>query len=767
MAVITRSPLETLLDELTDDGRIVHIEHLPPRLERTAPLGAPLRSDVAARIPHPGLWSHQAQAIDLIREGQSVAIATATASGKSLCYQVPIAEAIADPLKPATALCILPTKALAHDQLRAFGKLDFPGIVAATYDGDTPRESRAWVRSNANVVLTNPEMLHAGLLPFHGRWDTFLRRLRYVVIDELHVLRGVFGTHMAHLLRRLRRLCAHYGSDPTFVFSSATIGQPGTLAAELCGKPVVEVTDDGSPQGPRLFALLDPPVIDPTSGARTSGNAETASMSSRLAGTGHRTIAFCQSRKGTELVAGHIRSMLPAELNDSVRSYRGGYLANERRQIEEELASGAVLVVVATTALELGVDIGGLDACVLNGYPGTIASMWQQAGRAGRAQQESVSVLVAGEDQLDRYLMDHPREVFERPPERAVINTANPYIAHPHLACAAYEMPLSHDDYEYWGDLLDEAIHALVGDDRLKVRHRRLRTGGTEPLAVWAQRGVPGRRMGLRSGSSVEYRIALHDGTLIGTVDEARAFSSVHPGAIYLHRGQAYRVADFDIDDHVAIVEPDQGDTYTQARSEKDISIVTAEATRAVGRSTLTLGNVEVISQVTGYQRKEVRSRKLLSNESLELPPQELVTRAVWYTVSPDLLDDAAIAPVRLPGTLHAIEHAAIGMLPLFTICDRWDVGGVSTALHADTMSPTIFIYDGYPGGAGIAELGFEAADRHLRATLELLRACTCRDGCPSCVQSPKCGNGNDPLDKAGAITLLAALLQTHDIQLD
>jgi len=759
MAVIARTSLEVLLDELADDGRIVHVESLGPRSERTGSLVEPLPAEVRRRIPFDTLWSHQADAIDLVRNGTSVVVATGTASGKSLCYQAPIAEAIADPIRPATALMLFPTKALAHDQLRALGDLGFPGVVPATYDGDTDRNNRSWVRNNANVVLSNAEMLHAGILPFHGKWDTFLRRLRFVVIDELHVLRGIFGTNMAHLLRRLRRVCAHYGADPTFVFTSATIGTPGRLAGELCGIPVTEVTEDGSPQGPRLFALLDPPVVDAFSGARTSGNAETASMVSRLVQGGHRTIAFCRSRKGTELVAGHVRDMLPDDLDDTVRSYRGGYLAQERREIETDLATGAVQAVVATTALELGVDIGGLDACVLNGFPGTIASMWQQAGRAGRERQESVAVLVSGEDQLDRYFMSHPGEVFSRSPEPAVINPANPFILHPHLACAAYELPLSHADHRYWGDALDDGVRELVREDKLKTRRRRLRGGGHEPIAVWAARGVPGRKLSIRSGSTAEYRICRDDGTLVGTVDEGRAFSLIHPGAVYLHRGQSFRVVDLDIDNHHAIVEPDGGDTYTQARTEIDISVLDVDEVRTVGRSELHLGEVEVRSQVVGYQRKDVRTRKILGNETLELPAQQLVTRSFWYTVTPELLADAQVADVAVPGTLHAVEHTAIGILPLFTICDRWDVGGVSTALHADTMLPTIFIYDGYQGGAGIAELGFEAADRHLQATLEVLDRCPCAEGCPSCVQSPKCGNGNEPLDKHGAIAMLRTLL--------
>ncbi len=762
MALATKPPLRDALNELTD-ARLVHVEHLPARRQHARRLAAPLCRSVADAIPHPQFWSHQAEAIDLLRAGTSVVIATGTASGKSLCYQVAIAEAIADPIVPATAMMLFPTKALAHDQLRSLGSFNFPGVTAATYDGDTARTDRTWVRANANVVLTNPEMLHAGMLPNHRRWDTFLRRLQYVVIDELHVLRGIFGTNMAHLLRRLRRICNHYGSDPTFVFTSATIGQPARLASELCGVTVAEISDDGSPQGPRLFAMVHPAVVNHATGARTSSNAETAAVVAGLVQQGHRTIAFCQGRKSTELVAAHIRNLLPDHLNDSVRAYRGGYLAEERREIEAELFSGAVRAVVATTALELGVDIGGLDACVLNGFPGTIASMWQQAGRAGREQQESLAVLVAGQDQLDQYFMSHPDEMFSRPAEPAVINPKNPFILNPHLGCAAYELPLSHADYRYWGQQLDEGVRSLVISAQLKTRPRRLRGGGHEPIAVWAAKGVPGRNIGIRSGAAGQYRICRADGSLVGTVDQARAFSIVHPGAIYLHRGQAFRVTDLDIATRTATVERDDGDTYTQPRTQTDIAILDTDSVRRVGRSELHLGSVEVSTQVVGYQRKATRTSKVLSRETLELPRQELVTRSFWYTVSDELQAEAEVSFEALAGTLHAIEHAAIGMLPLFTICDRWDVGGVSTTRHLDTTLASIFIYDGYQGGAGIAELGYEAADRHLAATLELLDKCGCEDGCPSCVQSPKCGNGNEPLDKRGAIRLLRTILVSQD----
>ena len=741
--------LAALVHSIAADGRLVHLERIPARPARVAGLSTPLPDAVAARLPDGGLWTHQAAAVELARAGQSLAVATGTASGKSLCYQVPIAEAVLDGAK-GTALAIYPTKALAQDQLRAFAALDVPGMVPAVYDGDTPDEQRKWVRRHANVVLTNPDMLHIGILPAHARWATFLMRLRYVVLDELHTLRGIFGTHVAQVLRRLRRLCAHYGSAPTFIFGSATIGKPGELASALCGLPVAEVTDDGSPRGERLFAVWQPPLLDADSGARESSNKETALVLASLVQEGYRAIAFTRSRKGAELVAASAKSRLPDKLASSVRPYRGGYLAAERREIERLLFGGELRGVAATNALELGIDVGSLDACILNGFPGTIASMWQQAGRAGRAQQRSLAVLVAGEDALDQWFCAHPSELFARSPEPAVVNPSNPFVLDPHVACAAFELPLTHDDDTWWGDDLEEAVARLVRADVLRLRNGR---------AVYARPERPAARVGLRTGTNEEYGIVSSDGNLIGTVDKSRAFSSVHPGAVYLHQGQHYRVEKLDLEDRTAWVEPIDPSEITQARTDTDIRILGEERAVTVGRSRLAVGPVEVTERVTGYQRKDLRTGEVLGEEPLNLPPSVLLTRAFWYTVDEGVLYDAGLAPAQVPGTLHAAEHAGIGMLPLFTICDRWDVGGVSTALQVDTMRPTIVIYDGYPGGAGIAELGFAAAERHLAATLEAIEACPCAAGCPSCVQSPKCGNLNEPLDKEGAVAFLRAVL--------
>lgn len=756
MAITAHDPADSLLRALgarLGEGGLVHLERLPARPARSGELARPLPDWLGERLIELGiddLWSHQAEAMSLVRDKRSAVVATGTASGKSLCYQVPIAEAVNDPIKPGTAIALFPTKALAQDQLKGFGHLSVPNLVAATYDGDTDSDMRTWVRRNANVVLTNPEMLHRGILPHHERWATFLMRLRYVVVDELHVLRGVFGTHTGHLLRRLRRVCEAYGSSPTFVFSSATIGEPGRLAADLCGLPVEEVTNDGSPRGERLVAFVDPTEIAGPKAAR-SANQVTAGLVADLVRSGHRTLAFCRSRAGTEVVAAEVVRRHP-DLAGRVRPYRGGYLAAERREIEAQLFSGQLGGVVATNALELGIDVGGLDACVLTGFPGTIASMWQQMGRAGREGQPSLSVLVAGEDQLDRYFLAHPEEVFTRSPEPAVVNLANPFVLDPHLACAAYETPLSHHDETWWGEHLHDGVHRLVLDDRLRLRSR-----GDRIRAYFSARGHPSSGMGLRSGSAQEVRIAFADGSLVGTVDRARACEMVHPGAIYLHQGRPHRVVSLDLVDGAAIVEPDDGREYTLARTDVDLKILSVDRVQGLGRLEMGIGAVEVTSRVTGYQRREVLTGKILGHEELDLPPSHLITRGYWWVIPPEVLRSARLGEGDVPGALHAAEHAAIGILPLFTICDRWDVGGVSTPWLGDLDGPAIVIYDGHPGGAGIAEMGYAFADRQLQATLDVLDRCRCRDGCPSCVQSPKCGSWNEPLDKKAAARLLRA----------
>jgi DEAD/DEAH box helicase domain-containing protein len=755
-----RGTLDALAAEPELAGRLVYSEVLAAREAQFGELTKPLHPDVTARLESRGidrLFTHQAAAIDRLRAGTSVVVATGTASGKSLCYQLPIVDSVVTG-ELDTALLIYPTKALAQDQLRALRSWLVPGLRAVTYDGDTATDDRAWARKNANVVLTNPEMLHMGILPSHKRWATFLMRLRYVVVDELHTLRGIFGSQVAHVLRRLQRLCEHYEATPTFCFASATIGNPGELATALCGHPVQAITDDGSPRAERVLGCWQRPLLDEHSGARGSANVETANLLARFVRSGHQTLAFTRSRRSAELVAQRARYRLEdaeSGLGSRVAAYRAGYLAEERREIERDLSSGRLLGIAATNALELGIDVGGLDAVILNGFPGTLASMWQQAGRAGRTGRRSAAVLVAGDDQLDQWYAAHPRELTHRQPERAVVNPQNPFVLRAQVACAAHELPLAPEDDRWFGDGLDDAVRDLVLADALRPRGGRM---------YWCGERPPAPEVGLRTGSSIEYRLVdRDDARTIGTVDDARVFSVAHAGAVYLHQGRQYRVDELDIRDHVAFLsEYEDADEYTQPRTETDIAIVTEDRQAVLGETVVHLGAVEVTNQVIAYQRKQISNNTVIEVCELDLPERSLVTRACWYTVGIDAVETAGIEPAQLIGTVHAAEHGLIGMLPLFTICDRWDVGGVSMALHPQTGEPTIFVYDGYPGGAGIAELAFDAAPRHAQATLDLLAACPCDDGCPSCVQSPKCGNWNEYLDKGGAITLLRLMALPH-----
>lgn len=753
-----RALLVEVLERLADAGQLVRVDRLAARAARNCPPSRPLPETLAERLPPGGLWSHQACALDQVRAGRSTVLATGTSSGKSLCFQLAVAE-IAQSRPPGTALLLYPTKALAQDQLRSFAALALPGVVCAAYDGDTEPDDRAWARRNANVILTNPDMLHLGILPNHEQWSGFLSRLRYVVVDELHTLRGIFGSHVAHVLRRLRRLCARYGSSPTFVGASATLGQPGRLASALAGVDVAEVADDGSPIGERLLAVWNPPLLDPARGLRASAHTESARILAGLVGAGFRCIAFTRSRRATETVAETARRLLSPDLAAAVQPYRGGYLAAQRREVEAHLAAGRLRGVVATTALELGVDIAGLDACVMDGFPGTMSSFRQRSGRVGRSGRTSLTVLVAGADALDQWVVTHPEELQSRPPEPAVVNPANPFVVDPHLDCAAYELPLSVEDERWWGPpgledgAFDDAVRRLVVNDRLAVREER---------AVHVGLAQPAGRVSLRTGSGREYRIIDRQAGLIGTTEEARAFSTVHPGAIYLHQGQHYRVERLDVDDRVAWVAETEAEEATEARSETEIAVLGCDRERPVGRGRLVLGPVQVRERVTGYRRRDLRSGTT-ENVALDLPASVLRTRAFWYQIDECLLEEAGLSreegPLDPAGSLHAAEHAGIGILPLFTICDRWDVGGVSTLWLAGAGGPAIVIYDGYPGGAGIAELGFEAGVRHLRATLDAIAACPCESGCPSCVQSPKCGNLNEPLDKEGARSLLEVIL--------
>ncbi|OMI38528.1 putative ATP-dependent RNA helicase [Streptomyces sparsogenes DSM 40356] len=693
-------------------------------------------------------------------------VATGTASGKSLAYLAPVLSALLDGSEEpsgrgTTALYLSPTKALAADQRRAVADLAAPlgtGIRAAVYDGDTPVEEREWVRQYANYVLTNPDMLHRGILPGHPRWSSFLRALRYVVIDECHTYRGVFGSHVAQVLRRLRRVCARYGSSPVFLLASATAADPAVAASRLTGLPVVEITEDSSPRGEVVFALWEPPLTElhGEQGApvRRTATAESADLLTDLAVQGVRTVAFVRSRRGAELIALIAQERL-AEVDRSlagrVAAYRGGYLPEERRALERALHSGDLLGLAATTALELGMDVAGLDAVVLAGYPGTRASVWQQAGRAGRAGQGALAILVARDDPLDTYLVHHPEALFQQPVESTVLDPDNPYVLAPHLCAAAAELPLTEADLELFGPATDELMPQL--EQRRLLRRRA--TGWH-----WTRRERAADLTDIRGeGGRPVQVVEAATGRLLGTVDASAAHATVHEGAVHLHQGRSYLVKQLDLEDSVALVEEASPPYSTTARDTTAISILETTTEVPWGDARLCFGSVEVTNQVVSFLRRKLISGEVLGESRLDLPPRTLRTRAVWWTVTDDQLEDARVPPEALGGALHAAEHASIGMLPLFATCDRWDIGGVSVPLHPDTLLPTVFVYDGHPGGAGFAERAFHTAARWLTATREAIAACECESGCPSCIQSPKCGNGNDPLDKKAAIRLLATLL--------
>lgn len=754
----------------TPESRITHTEHLPPRAARHAVWPDRIRPEVIAAVQKAGIpdpWAHQAAVAEHALDGQSVIVATGTASGKSLAYLVPVLSSLLDGAEApngrgATALYLSPTKALAADQLRAVKELSAPlgnAVRPAVYDGDTPVEEREWIRQYANLVLTNPDMLHRGILPSHPRWSSFLRALRYVVIDESHTYRGVFGSHVAQVIRRLRRLCARYGADPVFLLASATAAEPAVAAGRLTGLPVSAVDDDASPRGELVFALWEPPLTEHhgENGApvRRTATAETAGLLTDLAVQSVRTVAFVGSRRGAELISVITQERL-AEVDRSlarrVAAYRGGYLPEERRALERALHSGDLLGLAATTALELGVDVSGLDAVLICGYPGTRASLWQQAGRAGRSGQGALAVMVARDDPLDTYLVHHPEAIFDQPVESTVLDPDNPYVLAPHLCAAAAELPLTEEDLALFGPATRELLPQLEAAKLL-----RRRAHGWH----WTRRESAADLADIRGGGGRPVQIVeVGTGRLLGTVDANAAHGSVHTGAVHLHQGRTYLVRDLDLEDSVALVEQATPSYSTTARDTTAISVLETDAEIPWGDGRLCYGSVEVTNQVVSFLRRRLITGEVLGETKLDLPPRTLRTRAVWWTVTDDQLDAARINPEQLGGALHAAEHASIGMLPLFATCDRRDIGGVSIPLHPDTLLPTVFVYDGHPGGAGFAERGFHTARQWLAATREAIDACECEAGCPSCIQSPKCGNGNEPLHKRAALRLLTVLLQ-------
>lgn len=750
-----------------DEQPLRHVADLDSRTAATRPWPAWVDADVVRTLAGRGVrepWSHQVQAAELAHAGRHVVLSTGTASGKSLAYQLPILTALqCDPR--ARALYLSPTKALGHDQLRTAQALcsalsTITDSAPSAYDGDSSTEARQFVRERSRWIFSNPDMIHLSLLRNHTRWAVFLRNLKYIVVDECHYYRGIFGSNVALVLRRLMRLCDRYGAAPTVVFASATAAAPAQTAGELLGQSVTAVTEDGSPQGGRTVALWEPALLADLIGengapVRRSAGAEAARVMADLMTEGARTLTFVRSRRGAELTALGARARLAdiaPDLAPLVASYRAGYLAEDRRALEHALAEGQLRGLATTNALELGVDIAGLDAVVLAGFPGTVASFWQQAGRAGRRGQNALVVLIARDDPLDTYLVHNPAALLDKPIERVVIDPTNPYVLGPQLLCAATEMPLQAAEVRLWE--AEAVAESLVDDGLLRKRGGSyFPAPGVDPHPAVDIRGSIGGQIAI---------LETDTGRILGSTGAGQAPATVHPGAVYLHQGETYVVDSLDLEEGLAFVHADDPGYSTSAREVTDIAVTGSGELRRHGPVTIGLVPVSVSNTVVGYLRRGIDG-EIIDFVELDMPTQSLQTKAVMCTITPEALQDRGVDPLSIPGSLHAAEHAAIGLLPLVASCDRGDVGGVSTAIGPGPGDlaglPTIFVYDGYPGGAGFADRGFQQISTWWTATAAAIEACECRHGCPSCVQSPKCGNGNDPLDKTGAVHILRLVL--------
>jgi DEAD/DEAH box helicase domain-containing protein len=758
VATAAAEPWRALLDEGREDERLVRQAFEGARSPVLAPLPSDLHPTLLKGLQAAGvseLYRHQAIAWETFPEAPFV-VTTGTASGKSMCFNLPTLDVLCTDAK-ARALYLYPTKALAQDQARAIASFRLGrNVRPAIYDGDTKREERTAIRKRSNLILTNPDMLHMGILPNHAAWGDFFSNLAVVVVDEAHVYRGVFGSHVGNVLRRLRRVCEAYGVAPRFLMASATIANPVELAEGLTGlEDVAHIDEDGSPGAARQIAMWNPPLTDEALQTRRSALGEAADMVRDLVVGGARTICFVKSRKGVELVAKLVADQLadahPA-LRDRVAPYRAGYTPQQRRELEARLVSGDLLAVITTDALELGIDIGALDAAVVVTFPGTVASLKQMWGRAGR-RGRGFAVYIAGEDALDQFFCRHPDEFLERPVEAAIVNYENEQIHDPHLLCAAHEFPIVPErDAETLGPRV--RLHC----EHLEAQGHFVQRSGQFQLR--RPEDYPAARVSLRSGSPDAFAVVdVSSGELLGSVDSARAFTTVHDGAIYLHMGRSYTVRELDVHGRRALVEPFNGDYYTQPKKETDTYIERLLDRRTTMGVTLSFGMVSVSETVVAYQRKRLPDHEPIDLNTLDLPETTFTTQALWYEPDASLLADDEFPLEILLGTLHAVEHSQIAVLPLLAMCDRWDIGGLSTNIHPQTGGPTIFIYDGHPGGVGITQQGFIGFERLVADAYRLISECKCQSGCPSCVQSPKCGNLNDPLAKDGAGEMLRRML--------
>jgi DEAD/DEAH box helicase domain-containing protein len=762
-------PWSALLDAGREDGRLVCEANEGPGRAQLVEPPRELHPDVLAALAQMGierLYSHQAQAVRDAWSGPAI-VTTGTASGKSMCFNLPTLDMLcADAF--ARALYLYPTKALAQDQARALNAFGLTRQVRpAIYDGDTPREARADIRRKANVVLTNPDMLHVGILPNHEAWAEFFTHLRVVVIDEAHVYRGVFGSHVANVLRRLRRIAAAYGSELRILMTSATIANPVELAERLTGLEGVSLIDrDGSPAPQRRMAVWNPPLTDETLGTRRSALGEAAELLARLVRDGARTICFMKSRKGVEVLSRLVKQELcdsDPELAEQVAPYRAGYTAQQRRELEQRLMRGELRAVITTDALELGIDIGELDAAVVVTFPGTVASLRQMWGRAGR-RGRGLAMYVAGEDALDQFFCRHPQDFLDRPVEAAILDHESALIYRAHLLCAAHEGPLSSADAEFLGPRWQAHAEQLESAGELRRRGVLL----SDSYVLGRPSGYPAAEVSLRSASPESFAIVdVSSGELLGTTEAARAHSTVHQGAIYMHLGRSYEVRELDLAQRRALVAPFEGDWYTQPKRETDTEIVRLLDRRETLGVTLSFGEVSVSDTVLAYQRRRLADHAPVDIVALELPAMSFATQALWFELPQEGIQAGEVArtlPLEaLLGALHATEHAQIAVLPLIAMCDRWDIGGLSTNFHPQTGTPTIFLYDGHPGGIGITRAAFARFEELCDDALRLIAECPCASGCPSCVQSPKCGNLNEPLSKAGARALLGGLLAAAD----
>ena len=753
--------LELLKNSDKYQEQIVHIEHLP---SREAQYGDNLDLPsclwrVLAEMGISELYTHQVDVIEAVHSGRNVVIVTDTASGKTLGYNLPVLQAFLE--RPQNcALYIFPTKALSQDQLRvvrSFAEIS-PEIDAALdaeiYDGDTPKWRRRNIRQTVNLLLSNPDMLHLGILPHHSMWSRFFENLRYVVLDEMHTYRGIFGSNVANVMRRLRRICSYYGSEPQFICCSATIANPAELAEKLIGRTVELIDNDGSPKGAKHFVFWNPPYIDETKSWRRSPNTEAQELMTNLITNRIQTIAFTRARVVAELIYRYVRDSLhqiERELVDSIRAYRAGYLPKDRREIEKALFSGQLLGVTSTTALELGIDIGSLDACLLVGFPGTIASLWQQAGRAGRQSDDSLAVLIAHNEPVEQFIMRHPEYIFEKSPENAIIDPENIYVLVEHLRCAAYEIPMSEHDGFFFGDLTLPLLDLLCEyGDLTQIRDR----------CYWAQDSYPAAETDIRAISNESYRIIDGStGELLGSVDYVNGLAMVYPGAIYMHEGETYIVHELSLEEKEAIVEPVDVDYYTQPCFREHISIDTEKEEKNRPDYQVKLGEVTVTRKTVGFTRIKFYSLENLGYEELELPEQNLKTIALWIIPSTEILEEVKSRELKPEEGLEGIKNVLAVVLPIYVMADSQSIRGKVQRLPSGETA--IFIYDAYPGGLGFAEKGYELIEEIISHAYQIIAECDCSDGCPSCVRPTSIAlrEWTEP-DKSAALAILEMLIK-------